>query len=114
MYSEYMLEHLRELRHKVTFAFLIVILGMICLMGGMTMTILFSNHLSWLLIFPYATSASASLGLVLSLFGFSMISIGFVLAFYYDREKTWFLNKSRESHAVVDSILERNKAKKSS
>ena len=104
-----MQENLEELRHRETLAFLIMVMGMICLMGGMTMTVLFSNHLSWFLIFPYAAGPSNLLGLTLTLLGFSLISIGFVLAFYYDREKMWFLTKLSNSAVVKRKVMKGKK-----
>ena len=111
MYKEYMREHAEELRHRETLAFLIMIMGMISLMGGLTMTIILANQLSWVLFFPYEPGSSGLLGMALTLLGFALISAGFVLVVYYDREKMWFLKQLRESNAVVDIILKKGKKK---
>ena len=113
MYKDYMRENVEELRHRETLAFLIMIMGMISLMGGLTMTIILANQLSWFLFFPYEPSPGPAglLGMALTLLGFSLTSAGFVLAVYYDREKMWFLNQLKESNTVVDIILKKGKKK---
>ena len=113
MYKDYMRENVEELRHRETLAFLIMIMGMISLMGGFTMTIVLANQLSWFLFFPYEPTFSPAslLGIALTLLGFSLTSAGFVLAVYYDREKMWFLNQLKESNTVVDIILKKGKKK---
>jgi len=113
MYKEYMQENVEELRHRETLSFLIMIMGMISLMGGLTMTAILANQLSWFLFFPYEPTPSPStlLGMALTLLGFSLTSAGFVLAIYYDREKMWFLNQLKESNTVVDIILKKGKKK---
>ena len=107
MYEEGMRENVKQMRHREFLAFLIVIMGMISLMGGLTMTILLSNHMSWFLFFPYEPSSSGMLGMTLTLLGFTLISVGFVSAVYYDREKSWFSRQIRESDATAETILEK-------
>ena len=113
MYKEYIRENVEELRHRETLAFLIMIMGMISLMGGLSVTIIVANQLSWFLFFPYEPTYSPSslLGVTLTLLGFALTSAGFVLAVYYDREKMWFLKHLRESNPVVDTILKKGKKK---
>ena len=113
MYKEYMRENVEELRHRETLAFLIMIMGMVSLMGGLSMTAILATQLSWFLFFPYESTSSPSslLGMALTLLGFALTAAGFVLAIYYDREKMWFLNQLRESNAVVDIILKKGKKK---
>ena len=107
-----MRENIEELRHRETLAFLIIIMGMISLMGGLTVTILHSNQLTWLLFFPYEPGSSGILGVGLSLLGFSLTSVGFVLAVYYDREKMWFLYQIRESDALAGTALKKGKKRR--
>ncbi len=109
MYISYVRENVEELRHRETLAFLIMIMGMISLMGGLTITITLANKVSWFLIVPYEPTygPSSLLGITLTMLGFGLTSAGFVLAVYYDREKMWFLSNLRESNAVVDRILEK-------
>jgi len=113
MYKEYMRENVEELRHRETLAFLIMIMGMVALMGGLSVTVILATQLSWFLFFPYEPTSSPSslLSMTLTLLGFALTSAGFVLAVYYDREKMWFLNQLRESNAVVDIILKKGKKK---
>jgi len=113
MYKEYMREQMEELRHRETLAFLIMIMGMISLMGGLTTTIILANQLSWFLLVPYEPTSGPSslLGMALTLLGFALTSAGFILAVHYDRDKMWFLTQLRESNAVVDIILKKGKKK---
>ncbi len=113
MYTDYMRENVEELRHRETLAFLIMVMGMISLMGGLTITGILASQLSWFLIFPYEATSSPSslLGMTLTLLGFGLTSAGFVLAVYYDREKMWFLEHLKESNPVVDTILKKGKKK---
>ena len=113
MYTDYMRESVQELRHREILAFLIMIMGMIALMGGLTMTSILARQISWFLILPYeATSSSSSLlGITLTLLGFGLTAAGFVLAIYYDREKMWFLVHLKSTNPLVDTILRKGKKK---
>jgi hypothetical protein len=44
MYRAYMRENVEELRHRETLAFLVMIMGMISLMGGLTVTVVLANQ----------------------------------------------------------------------
>ena len=113
MYRDYMRENVEELRHRETLSFLIMIMGLIALMGGFTMTAIVADQVSWFFLLPFeaAFGPSGLLGLTLTLLGFALTSAGFVLAVYYDREKMWFLSQLRESNPVVDTILKKGKKK---
>ncbi|UCE43905.1 MAG: hypothetical protein JSV57_06055 [Candidatus Bathyarchaeota archaeon] len=113
MYTEYMQKSVQELRHREILAFLIMIMGMISLMGGLTVTAILGREISWFLILPYEVTSSPSslLAITLTLLGFGLTSAGFVLAVYYDREKTWFLKHLKASNPVLDAILKKGKKK---
>lgn len=113
MYRDYMRENVEELRHRETLAFLIMTMGMISLMGGLTMTSILAGKISWVLILPLGASSSPSglVGITLTLLGFGLTAAGFVLAVYYDREKAWFLRRLETSNPVVDTVLKKGKKK---
>jgi len=113
MYTEYMRESVQELRHREILAFFIMMMGMISLMGGLTMTSILARQISWFLILPYEVTSSPSslLGITLTLLGFGLTAAGFVLAVYYDREKMWFLRHIKTSNPVVDTLLRKGKKK---
>ncbi len=113
MYRDYMREKVAEMRHRETLSFLIMIMGMISLMGGLSATILLANNLDWFLLLPYEPTYSSSglLGLTLTLLGFGLAAAGFVLAVHYDRDKMWFLKQLEESNVVVDTILKKGDKK---
>jgi len=113
VYTDYMRENVEELRHRETLAFLIMIMGMISLMGGFTLTTIVADQVNWFFLLPFEPTFGPSglLALTLTLLGFGLTSAGFVLAVYYDREKMWFLKHLRESNPVVDKILKKGKKK---
>jgi hypothetical protein len=113
MYTDYMRENVEELRHRETLSFLIMIMGMVSLMGGFTLTAIVADQVSWFFLLPFEPTFGSPglLALTLTLLGFGLTAAGFVLAVYYDREKMWFLKHLRESHPVVDKILKKGKKK---
>ncbi|MFQ6064097.1 MAG: hypothetical protein ACE5L6_01340 [Candidatus Bathyarchaeia archaeon] len=113
MYTDCVRENVEELRHRETLSFLIMIMGMISLMGGFTMTAIAADQVRWFFLLPFepALGPSSLLSLTLILLGFALTSAGFILAVYYDREKMWFLKHLKESNPVVDTILKKGKKK---
>ena len=111
LYAEYMRDKVEEYRHREVLAYLIINMGVVFLVGGLLITVTLAENLSWLLIFPYeANSYAASfIGTILCVFGFVLISGGFILAFHYDREKLWFSKKLKESNVMVEELLRKGK-----
>ncbi|MGB8779620.1 MAG: hypothetical protein WCD81_03105 [Candidatus Bathyarchaeia archaeon] len=65
-------------------------LGMNLLIGGLIVTIMAVGQLN---LFPFMLqqplSQSGTLGLILTFFGFSILSAGFILVIHYDRQRSW-------------------------
>jgi type VI protein secretion system component VasK len=88
-----------ENTHNEILAFLLIILGVNLLLGGLLAVIIVVGELSWLLIFPYKPlqTQSAYLGLILTITGFIILSAGFVLAVHYDRKRLWYRKEIEKS-----------------
>ena len=88
-----------ENAHNEILAFLLMILGVNLLLGGLLVVIIVVGEPSWLLTFPYTPlqAQSAYLGLFLTIAGFMILSAGFVLVVYYDRKKSWYRKEIEKS-----------------
>lgn len=104
-----------ENAHNEILAFLLMILGVNLLMGGLITVILVVGELNWLFAFPYTPlkTKSGYVGLILTLAGFVLMSAGFILVMHYDRKRSWYtkeLGKSvvprRTTDKSIDEILE--------
>ncbi|UCF58781.1 MAG: hypothetical protein JSV15_06955 [Candidatus Bathyarchaeota archaeon] len=111
LYEEYMRDKVQEYRHREVLAYLIINMGIVFLVGGLLIAVTLAENLSWLLIFPYEPNSytASFVGTILCVFGFVLISGGFVLAFHYDREKMWFSKKLKESNVLVEELLSKGK-----
>lgn len=111
LYEEYMRDKVGEYRHREVLAYLTINMGIVFLVGGLLIAVTLAENLSWLLIFPYEPNSHTTsfIGTILCVFGFVLVSGGFILAFHYDREKMWFSKKLRESNVVVEELLRKGK-----
>lgn len=97
-----------EHAHNEILSFLLMILGVNLLIGGLLITVIIAGEPSWLLIFPYKPSqtSSAYLGLILAIAGFALLSSGFLLVIHYDRKRSWCIKELEKSnmHKRVSSL----------
>lgn len=100
-----------ENAHNEILAFLLMILGVNLLLGGLLTVVIVVGEPSWLLIFPYKLlqTQSAYLGLILTITGFMILSAGFVLAVYYDRKRLWYRKEIEKSS--MPKIMEKTDIK---
>ena len=109
-YNDLLSRKINEIAHNEILAFLTVILGMVTLIGGLLVTILVVETPKWLLILPYQppTTPPTILGLILTLTGFILLSIGFISVIYYDRQRLWATSKLEKFGHTTDKedILE--------
>jgi len=111
-YKDFLQIKVDEIAHNEILAFLMVILGMVTLVGGLLVTIVVVEAPRWFLIFPYQPLSQPCnvLGLILTLTGFILLSAGFVLVIYYDRKRSWATKQLEEfshtdkSETVWDQI----------
>jgi len=111
LYEEYMRDKVQEYRHREVLAYLTINMGIVFLVGGLLISVTLAENLSWLLILPYEPNiyTTSFIGTILCVFGFVLISGGFILAFHYDREKMWFSKKLKESNVMVEELLRKGK-----
>jgi heme/copper-type cytochrome/quinol oxidase subunit 1 len=115
--EDWMYRKAEENAHNEILAFLMTILGVNLLLGGLIVAILVAGELSWFLIFPYALpqKSSAYIGLILTFTGFLILSAGFILVIHYDRKRRWYIKeieksslpkKWKKDYKTVNQILE--------
>jgi len=106
-----------ENAHNEILAFLLMVLGVDLLLGGLLVVVIVVGQLDWLFVFPYVPlqAMSAYFGLILTVAGFVVLCAGFVLTVYYDRKRSWctreierssVLKRRRTSVKTVNQILE--------
>ena len=83
--------------HSEILAFSLMILGMNLLMGGLLVTIIvIGEPFFFPLTVQQPLSVSVALGPILTVVGFSVLSVGFILVIYYDKEKSWYINETKK------------------
>ncbi len=84
--------------HNEILAFLVILLGMNLLVGGLIIAIFTTGQP---IIFPFITeqliNLPVALGLILTDAGFSIIFAGFVLVIHYDKQRSWHLKELDKS-----------------
>lgn len=87
--------------HSEILAFLMVVLGVNILIGGLVVTTITVGQVSPLFsMFSQSLNSSGVLGLVLTLVGFCLLCAGFILVVYYDRERSWYLGEIEKSTQI--------------
>ena len=87
--------------HSEILAFLMVVLGVNILIGGLVVTTITVGQVSLLFsMFSQSLNSSGVLGLVLTLVGFCLLCAGFILVVYYDRERSWYLGEIEKSTQI--------------
>ncbi|MGC8999166.1 MAG: hypothetical protein ACP5JW_07265 [Candidatus Bathyarchaeia archaeon] len=106
-----------ESAHNEILAFLLIILGIHLSTAGLVVTIIVSGGQT---LWPFSIywqlqTATASLGLILTIVGFGISSVAFILVIHYDRKKAWYRKQIEKSSIIekwkmkpksVDEILE--------
>jgi hypothetical protein len=84
--------------HNEILAFLMMIMGMNLLIGGLVVTVIVLGEPTLLLfIIQQPLSHSATIGFMLTVAGFSVLAFGFVLVVHYDRERSWYVGETTKS-----------------
>jgi hypothetical protein len=109
--------------HSEIMAFLLVVLSVNLLLGGLVVTVLTVGQQTLLPFLVVQTSgASSVLGLILTVAGFCLLCLGFILVVYYDKERSWYLGeidrstqlknrkvKVKTAHDVLEELVEGKK-----
>jgi len=106
-YEDFLIRKAEENAHNVTLAFLIVILGMIMLIGGLLLTVIVVQEPRWFLFVPYQLlpfHPYAFLGLILTSTGFPLTCVGFILIVHYYRRRSWSTSQLEKSEPYKKSV----------
>lgn len=114
--EDWMHRKAEENAHNEILAFLVMILGVNLLVGGLLITMIASGEQSWLN-FPYTPMQipPAQFGFTLAITGFTILAVGFALAIHYDKRRNWYIKEIEKSSILpkiklkpkkVDQILE--------
>jgi heme/copper-type cytochrome/quinol oxidase subunit 1 len=96
-----------ENAHNEILAFLMLVLGVNLLMGGLLVTIVVRGEPSSLLSLPYMPLqvSPARLGSFLVIVGFVVLVAGFTLVVHYHRKKAWYRKKIEKSSLLREKIV---------
>jgi uncharacterized membrane protein len=87
-----------ENAHNEILAFLLMVLGMNLLMGGLLMSLIVAGELTVILqpsnLPPSSTAYS---GFILTVVGFFVMFSGFTLTIYYSRKRLWYITQIERS-----------------
>jgi uncharacterized membrane protein len=83
-----------ENAHNEILAFLLMVLGMNLLMGGLLMSLIVAGELT-VILQPSSLppSFTAYSGFILTVVGFFVMFAGFVLTVYYSRRRLWYISE---------------------
>jgi len=98
--------------HNEILAFLMMIMGMNLLIGGLVITTIAIGES---VLLPFITQQPMTpevLGLGLTTAGFAVVSVGFLLVIHYDKEASWYMHETEKSTIRKKKIADRtvNKA----
>jgi hypothetical protein len=97
-YEDFLYRKAEQNAHSEILAFLMMTLGMNLLIGGLIVSIMAVGQLNLFpLMLQQPLSQSATLGLILTLSGFFILSAGFILVINYDRQRSWHLSQIEKS-----------------
>jgi hypothetical protein len=97
-FGDWLHKKAEENAHNEILAFLMAILGMNLLIGGLLATIIVVGEpTSFLFFIQLPLNFSAALGLIMTVVGFSLVLIGFILVFHYDRKRSWYIGEIEKS-----------------
>jgi len=106
-YEDWLYRKADQYAHNEILAFLMMILGMISLIGGLNVTLAVSGQLLLIpMIDQYPLSPSSSVGLVLTTAGFIVFSGGFVSTVHYDRKRSWHVGEIEKAYQLKNRKID--------
>jgi len=92
--------------HSEIMAFLLAVLSINLLLGGLVVTVLTVGQSVVLPFLVVQTSgASSVLGLILTVAGFCLLCSGFILVVYYDKQRSWYLGEIDKSTQLNRKVM---------
>jgi membrane-bound ClpP family serine protease len=112
-YEDWLYRKADQYAHNEILAFIMMVLGMVSLVGGLTVTVVMSGQILLIPILEtYPLSPSSSVGFMLTTGGFTVLLAGFVLAVYYDRKRTWHVGEIEKGNHLKNRKIDINVVKK--
>lgn len=100
-FEEWLYRKSDQYAHSEILAFLIMVLGMNLLIGGLVVTVITVGGPNMLFnVVQQPLSQSSILGLILTIAGFLILSGGFVLVIHYDKQRSWHLKQIEKSNKL--------------
>ena len=97
-FEEWLYRKAEQNAHNEILAFLMMILGMNLLIGGLLVTLLVAGEpISLPFITQQPPSQTVTLGFTLTVMGFIVLAAGFILVIHYDRQRTWYVGETTKS-----------------
>ena len=92
--------------HSEIMAFLLAVLSINLLLGGLVVTVLTAGQSTVLpFLVVQSSSASSMLGLILTIAGFCLLCSGFILVVYYDKQRSWYLGEIDKSTQLNRKVM---------
>jgi hypothetical protein len=100
-FEDWLYKKAEQNAHSEILSFLMMVLGMNLLIGGLIVTIIVVGQPNlFLFVIQQPLNQSAALGLILTVTGFAILSAGFMMVIYYDRQRTWHLREIEKSTKI--------------
>lgn len=99
---DYLHEKAEESRHNETLAFLIVVIGVNFLVGGMVATVVAVESPEWLLFIPYKLNSHpySLVGLSFTSIGLVLLVLGIVFSIHSALQRSLYMDRLKESQKL--------------
>jgi len=99
---DYLHEKAEESRHNETLAFLIVVIGVNFLVGGMVATVVAVENPEWLLFIPYKLNSHpySLMGLSFTSIGLVLLVLGIVFSIHSALQRSLYMDRLKESQKL--------------
>jgi hypothetical protein len=106
---DYLHEKAEESRHNETISYLMTVIGVVFLVGGVLVTVLKVEKPAWFLFIPFQLSADlySILGLSFTVTGMSFLSLGVALSIHYAMDRNWYMSELHKAHMVEERRLKK-------
>ena len=99
---DYLHEKAEESRHNETLAFLIVVIGVNFLVGGIVVTVVTVENPEWLLFIPYKLNSHpySLVGLSFTSIGLVLLVLGIVFSIHSALQRSLYMDRLKESQKL--------------
>lgn len=105
---DYLHEKAEESRHNETLAFLIMVIGVNFLVGGIVATVVTVEDPEWLLFIPYKLNSHpySLVGLSFTSIGLVLLILGIVFSIHYALQRSLYMDRLKESQKLEAQKIE--------